>query len=45
MRKINAPLMKLMKIIVKMEFFVLGRVVIYLDNPATLLILDIFNPL
>ena len=39
--KYKAPVMKLITIIPTIENLVFGRVVMYLDNPATLLILDI----
>ena len=35
--------MKLITIIINSELFALGNVLIYFDNPATLLILDINN--
>ena len=38
------PIIKLITSIPMIEISVFGRVVIYLDNPATLLILDIYLP-
>ena len=38
-----APMMKLKTIIINKELLAFGKVLIYFDNPATLLILDINN--
>jgi hypothetical protein len=42
-KNITTPAIKLIKTILNIKFRVLGNVLIYLDNPATLLILDIVN--
>jgi len=42
-KNIATPATKLIKIILNIKVLVLGNVLIYLDNPATLLILDMLN--